>query len=67
MTNPSRSKSRADVYIHAAGTVFIRPTEIFICEEVIFAKNTIIATGPSPRIGPHAAGEMPNVLTNNNF
>lgn len=56
-----------DVYIHAAGAAFINPTEIKIGEEVIFAKNTIIASGSSPRMAPHSDGQMPDVLTNNNF
>jgi pyruvate/2-oxoglutarate dehydrogenase complex dihydrolipoamide dehydrogenase (E3) component len=56
-----------DVYIHDAGAAFINPTEIKIGEEVIFAKNTIIASGSSPRMAPHSGGQMPDVLTNNNF
>jgi pyruvate/2-oxoglutarate dehydrogenase complex dihydrolipoamide dehydrogenase (E3) component len=56
-----------DVYIHPAGAAFINPTEIKIGDEVIFAKNTIISTGSSPRMAPHSGGQMPDVLTNNNF
>jgi pyruvate/2-oxoglutarate dehydrogenase complex dihydrolipoamide dehydrogenase (E3) component len=56
-----------DVYINETGAVFTSATEIRIGEEVIQAKNTIIATGSSPRMAPHSSGEMPDVLTNNNF
>jgi pyruvate/2-oxoglutarate dehydrogenase complex dihydrolipoamide dehydrogenase (E3) component len=56
-----------NVYIHPAGAAFIIPTEIKMGEEVIFAKNTIISTGSSPRMVPHSGGQMPGVLTYNNF
>jgi len=56
-----------DVYIHADGAEFLSPTQIKIGDDVIAASNTIIATGSSPRMAPHSGGEMPDVLTNNNF
>lgn len=56
-----------NVYIHADGAECISPTKLKIGEDVIIAKNTIIATGSSPRIAPPSGGQMPDVLTNNNF
>jgi pyruvate/2-oxoglutarate dehydrogenase complex dihydrolipoamide dehydrogenase (E3) component len=56
-----------DVYINSAGAEFMSPTEIKIGKDLIQATNTIIATGSSPRLAPHSGGDMPDVLTNNNF
>lgn len=56
-----------DVYIDNTGATFLNPHEIRIGDTTIWAENTIIATGSSPRMVPHEGGELLDVLTNENF
>lgn len=56
-----------DVYLDHSGAAFLNKNKIQIGEDVIWADYTVIATGSSPRKAPHDGGDMPDVLTNENF
>ncbi len=55
-----------DTYVNDTGATFLNKHEIQIGDEVIWAKNTIISTGSSPRMAPHDGSETLTFLSNQN-
>lgn len=55
-----------DTYVNDAGATFLSEHEIQIEGEIIWAKNTIISTGSSPRMAPHDGSEALTFLSNQN-
>ncbi len=56
-----------DVYIDTSGAQFINANEIQIGNDQISAEFVVVASGSSPRMAPHAGGDLIHYLDNQNF